>query len=105
MAESSRRYNLRDTRKKPQGVLLKRWEVEYSNLISNENRRIPLEKVKTAIRSAFEDGMFEQWRITLKCPNHSQMSGVHIAVRAAEGRELALTKPPFERPKAEKSKS
>ncbi|KAI1697706.1 MIZ/SP-RING zinc finger domain-containing protein [Ditylenchus destructor] len=78
MAESSRRYNLRDTRKKPQGVLLKRWEVEYSKLISNENRRIPLETVKTAIRSAFEDGMFEQWRITLKCP----LSGQRIIVPA-----------------------
>ncbi|KAI1696054.1 zinc-finger double domain-containing protein [Ditylenchus destructor] len=78
MAESSRRYNLRDTRKKPQGVLLKRWEVEYSKLINNENRRIPLETVKTAIRSAFEDGMFEQWRITLKC----QLSGQRIKVPA-----------------------
>ncbi|KAI1694332.1 MIZ/SP-RING zinc finger domain-containing protein [Ditylenchus destructor] len=78
MAESSRRYNLRDTRKKPQGILLKRWEVEYSKLINNENRRIPLETVKTAIRSAFEDGMFEQWRITLKC----QLSGQRIKVPA-----------------------
>ncbi|KAI1696121.1 c2H2-type zinc-finger domain-containing protein [Ditylenchus destructor] len=78
MAESSRRYNLRDTRKKPQGVLLKRWEVEYSKLINNENRRIPLETVKTAIRSAFEDGMFEQWRITLKC----QLTGQRIKVPA-----------------------
>ncbi|KAI1695260.1 zinc-finger double domain-containing protein [Ditylenchus destructor] len=78
MAESSRRYNLRDTRKKPQGVLLKRWEVEYSKLINNEKRRIPLETAKTAIRSAFEDGMFEQWRITLKCP----LSGQRIIVPA-----------------------
>ncbi|KAI1701181.1 MIZ/SP-RING zinc finger domain-containing protein [Ditylenchus destructor] len=76
MAESSRRYNLRNTRKKPQGVLLELWEVEYSKVISNKNRRIPSEKVKTAIRSAFEDGMFEQWRITLKCP----LSGHRIRV-------------------------
>ncbi|KAI1696108.1 MIZ/SP-RING zinc finger domain-containing protein [Ditylenchus destructor] len=72
MAESTRRYNLRNTKKKPQGVLLKQWEVEYSKLISNEKRRIPLETVKTAIGSAFEDGMFEQWRITLKCPLSQQ---------------------------------
>ncbi|KAI1695758.1 hypothetical protein DdX_19401 [Ditylenchus destructor] len=67
MAEPSRRYNLIDRRKKPQGVVLKRWEVEYSKLINNENRRVPLETVKSAIRSAFEDDLFEQWRITLKC--------------------------------------
>ncbi|KAI1699352.1 MIZ/SP-RING zinc finger domain-containing protein [Ditylenchus destructor] len=56
----------------PQGMLLKRWQMEYSKLISNQNRRIPLETVKTAIRSASEDGMFEQWRITLKCPLYGQ---------------------------------
>ncbi|KAI1705410.1 c2H2-type zinc-finger domain-containing protein [Ditylenchus destructor] len=78
MAESSRRYNLRNTKKKPQGELLKRWEVEYSKLINSENRRIPLEKAKTAICGAFEDGIFEQWRITLKCP----LSGQRIKVPA-----------------------
>ncbi|KAI1704601.1 MIZ/SP-RING zinc finger domain-containing protein [Ditylenchus destructor] len=78
MAESPRRYNLRNTSKKPQGMLLKRWQMEYSKLISNQNRRIPLETVKTAIHSAFEDGMFEQWRITLKCP----LSGQRIKVPA-----------------------
>ncbi|KAI1701427.1 MIZ/SP-RING zinc finger domain-containing protein [Ditylenchus destructor] len=78
MAEPSRRYNLRDTRKKTQGVVLKRWEAEFSKLIKNENRRIPLETVKSAIRSGFEDDLFEHWRITLKC----QLSGQRIKVPA-----------------------
>ncbi|KAI1695217.1 MIZ/SP-RING zinc finger domain-containing protein [Ditylenchus destructor] len=82
MAESSSRYSLRDTMKTPQEVLLTQWEVEYSKLISNEKRRIPLESVKTAIRSAFKDGMFEHWRITLKCPLSRQR--IRVPVRFAD---------------------
>ncbi|KAI1707494.1 MIZ/SP-RING zinc finger domain-containing protein [Ditylenchus destructor] len=78
MPEASRQYNLRNSRKKPQGVLLKRWEAEYSKLISNKNRRISLETVKTAIRGAFKDGIVKQWRITLKC----LLSGQRIKVPA-----------------------
>ncbi|KAI1718269.1 RNA recognition motif domain-containing protein [Ditylenchus destructor] len=76
MDESTHESNSSGTIEKRKGVPLERWDVEYTKLICDEKKRISVETVKNAIRSAFEDDMVHQWRITLKC----LLSGQRIKV-------------------------